>query len=418
MHPECPRCRGKNPSICGNKVCPILSRTSFAKSVNKKLKKDFSGQTPNVFVGRYGYPHVNIGLLSTEQYDHNDDSPFWVQKRYSIPSIVQLRTQLVNSRFKAHVKHSSRFGETVQETALSVKPVDIEVSLNKVPRLKTTFGQEVLPHGPAVELLHARVAGNVKSTPLIERVVGDVELKAKDAVGVLNKNFDEHQIVKLFSSANLGTEEKRKFVPTRWSITAVDDTIGLQLKQKVLELDDCANMVFIGQYFGNYFIVILAPGDFEFELNETFLPNSLWNAGDKVEYTTDYEGVANRTKYAHNCTGGYYAARLSLFRYFLQHKKQGRCIIIRVITPEYTVPLGVWVVREAVKKAFESNPVMTESFDASFLVAQKLIKNMFKFSLDSLQKQSYFLNKHAGRYVLHAKDGSKEGFQLALERFS
>jgi hypothetical protein len=368
-------------------------------------------------VGRFGYPHVNIGMLSTDQYAHNDDAQYWIQKKYSIPSIVQLRTQLINSRFKAHVRNESRFGQTIQETALSLKPVDVEVSLDKVPKLRTTFGQEVLPHGPAVSLLKARVTDNVRTTPLIERVAGDTDLKAKEAVGVLNKHLDEHQIVKLFSSANLGTEARRKFVPTRWSTTAVDDTIGLDIKQKVLEFDECENMVFAGEYFGNYFVVIFVPGDFEFELNETFLPDSLWNTGKKIEYTTDYEGVANRTKYARNCTGGYYAARLSVLRYMLRKKIQGRCLIIRVITPEYTVPLGVWVVREAVNKALMSNPVKTDSFDASFGVAQKLILNLFSFSLDSLREQSYFLNKAAGRYVLHRKDGSQEGFQLALERF-
>jgi len=64
-------------------------------------------------------------------------------------------------------------------------------------------------------------------------------------------------------------------------------------------------------------------------------------------------------------------------------KRQASVLVIRVITGEYFCPLGVWVVREATRKAMQSEPI--EFADASLMLkyASSLLKK--KFGLDASQ---------------------------------
>ena len=63
MNIRCIKCKGRDPSICGRTYCPIMVKIGAQKKVNIEAKQDFFGQSPNVFVGRFGYPEVNVGIL-------------------------------------------------------------------------------------------------------------------------------------------------------------------------------------------------------------------------------------------------------------------------------------------------------------------------------------------------------------------
>ena len=60
-----------------------------------------------------------------------------------------------------------------------------------------------------------------------------------------------------------------------------------------------------------------------------------------------------RKKYAKETSGGYYAARLPIVEKLQNMKRKGNVLVFRFITEEYSVPLGVWVVREATRKALK-----------------------------------------------------------------
>ena len=66
------------------------------------------------------------------------------------------------------------------------------------------------------------VNGNVRVDQRIEKAYYDKELKANDAVVQLyTKGVPVSRIQKSFSIGSFG--KTRRLVPTRWSITAVDD---------------------------------------------------------------------------------------------------------------------------------------------------------------------------------------------------
>ncbi|HLC66026.1 MAG TPA: hypothetical protein VJK52_00115, partial [Candidatus Nanoarchaeia archaeon] len=57
---------GKDQSLYGRLLYPLQLKLAAQQRVNQVAKQEFAGKTPNLFVGRYGYPNVNIGLLNVE----------------------------------------------------------------------------------------------------------------------------------------------------------------------------------------------------------------------------------------------------------------------------------------------------------------------------------------------------------------
>ena len=129
-------------------------RELFAKV--QSLDTSFaSNSPPAVFVGRFGYPHLNVGVLTPPQRAADawlyDAEAYWAQHGFSISQILQLRGSLINSRFKAPVKSartSERFLALSQEIAMAAKPVDVEIELQKKVRVQFDVDQILKPMGP------------------------------------------------------------------------------------------------------------------------------------------------------------------------------------------------------------------------------------------------------------------------------
>ena len=166
MNIRCIKCKGRDPSICGRTFCPIIAKISSQKKVNISAKQDFFGKSPNIFVGRFGYPDVNVGILSTEQYNHHDEPLLWSKENYDIASIIDLRSSLINSNFKTSItSFKDRLLDMSREISMAKDPVDVEVNLSKKPTFSLSFGQDVTPHGPSIMLKKARINDRPPTIP-------------------------------------------------------------------------------------------------------------------------------------------------------------------------------------------------------------------------------------------------------------
>ena len=83
-------------------------------------------------------------------------------------------------------------------------------------------------------------------------------------------------------------------------------------------------------------------------------------------------------------------------------KRQGTVVALRFITDDYTMPLGVWVTREAARKALEGKGIEFASKELMAEYVKKLVRR--KFNADA----SYLLD----RSVL--LKGMKEQRKLAM----
>lgn len=373
----CAICKGRK-LLCGRPTCPILERFRVAQSVEKKLNKRhlFGSSPPSIFVGEYGYPKVRIGPLvpPIEGNTSHLDSPLkWENK--TIKDILYYRSLLVmgETRADVSVRKSGRVLGEIQELAMSIRPVDSEVILKRKPVVKVVPSEFAPPLGPKAELLDFELTENPKIPRRTDYVVSD-ELKAEQAIMRLyNWGFDEYYIIRLLSAGLLGID--RKLVPTRWSITAVQDTIGKNLRREILSYPEInAYEVYFHEFLGNRYAVVLMPESYAFELLEVWLKGSLFGSAEP-QVLRDYEDFRGIKGYANETTGAYYAARLSVLEHLRKRRRQARIIVFREVTPAYYAPVGVWQIRVGVKKALENQIGRFETLNEALEAVRKFLEH-------------------------------------------
>ncbi len=389
----CLRCKGGR-LLCGKTRCPILLKKSVLKSIVPfpfdKSKRDveiFGASPPGIFVGHFNYPVVNIGpLIPFQEFNINlektenymlDAPELWFGK--SMEEIIRYRTSLVRNNFLSNVNYvkmgqkttpplkTLRLLETAQELAMASQPVDTESKLLNL-RFRVLMDNHSPPLGPTGKIENLRITENTKVHPKVEYCVSDTDLKAQDAITehlYFRGHVPEYTIRRIFSSGLLGEKQNRKLVPTRWAITAVDDIISKALIKEIKKFPEINDYrIFESSYLDNHFKILLFPGKFLYEMNEVWAAKSLWNPTYKPQIATDYEFYSGRKNYASNITGAYYAARKSVCEYLHSIKRQARVLIFREVFGGYVVPLGVWVIREAVKNAIvNTDPIIVDNFD-------------------------------------------------------
>ncbi len=397
MQIQCLKCKGRG--FCGRIYCPILAKSNaFFKIENKLGKQDFDSASPSVFVGRHNYPNLNVGILTPPENNEevwlHDAQTYWQEHNFQIQKIIQLRSDLINSRFKLEVRQSSKLLDISKEIAMAAKPVDVEINLKEKPKFQLNFPPYMLPQGPNAKLKQARITSNPKIPKIVEKAVDAQDLKAHNSIlSLYEHGFDENQLAKLLSTANLGLKTQRKLVPTRWAITAVDDIIAKRLISDIKTYEKEHYSLYFGSYLGNYYLALFLPEIWQYELFETYLPRSSWNISSEIQSMTDYEPYQGRKTYADQTGGGYYAARLPVLEKLSRLKKQASVLVLRFITGEYYCPLGVWVCRSATRKALNNKSLTFKDKDGMLKYVKEFIQNRFNFNANTLLNKSIILNK-------------------------
>jgi hypothetical protein len=365
----------------------------FLKSVPLMSSEDISGVSPpSVFIGRIGYPNVYAGPLvppvneDTSLYDLPE---LWFGR--SIDEIVGFRSLLVRGKRRVHVQKFEQAGKIVEQTrelALAENSVDIELNLTKKPRGFIFMDDDVQPFGPSAPIRDLRV-GNLRFDNRIEKAYYDTDLRATQAVLELySRGVMVTKIQRAFSVGAFGVEKNRRLVPTRWSITAVDDMISKALVEKVKtfpEINECR--IYESHYLDNIFEVLMIPGTWSYEAIEAWYPGTVWNPnGKSTMMFSDYEGNSGRTTYA-QIGGCYYSARLAVCEQLVKERRQATAIVLREARPGYIMPVGVWQVRENVRNAMRQKPFLFKTLGESL----KFISGRFEIPLRRWILQSELL---------------------------
>ena len=339
----CIKCKGK--LLCGLSHCPILEKyNSLRRTTSLISGKEFSGSSPpSVFVSWKNYPNVSIAPLAPPVIDEKNsflDSP---EQWFGLPleKIVSMREQLIQSNTKVFVEEAANPSYSLvnlQEIAMAAKPVELEIELKKKPVPRLSFHESIAPIGP---------------------------------------------VGKLLSAGTLGVKKNRKFVPTRWSIVAVEDNIGKDLIVKVKEFSKISEFqLFHSNYLDNDFWVLLLPNAWSFENLECWLPGGIWTAKAKrFHISQDHEFYNGRKTYASNITGAYYSARLGVLEYLQKIHKQAAAVVFREIGEGYSIPVGSWQILENVRHSFDSKPLVFYELPMVFEFLKRKLKVPIKFYL-------------------------------------
>ncbi len=344
----------------------ILSKwhETLSKYGNLYSSDSISGTSPpSVFVGSYNYPKVFVGPMVPPVHGDTSllDSPEnWKGK--SLEEIVNFRLNLIRGIQKIPIDQTEgRYIENLQEVAMSSKPIDSDLSFTKSTASNISIDGESAPFGPIGEIKSAKFSSTT-SEKSIEKIFYDKDLKAQDAIlNLYNSGIDISKIQKCFSIGMLG--QKRKLVPTRWSITATDDIISKSLQEEILDfslIDSCK--IFFYEHLGNLFSVVLFPHRWVYEMIEAWYSNGVLGFGSDSE---NARGIDHPPAIA----GAYFAAKLGVLEYLSEKKIQSGVVILREIRPEYAIPVGVWQVREGIREAMKQKPVIADSFDNALQLA-------------------------------------------------
>ncbi|MGC8670045.1 MAG: Nre family DNA repair protein [Candidatus Micrarchaeia archaeon] len=331
-------------------------------------KLNLAGSSPTeIFIGNYGYPKVFIGPMVPP--DFGDTSLLATPERWTymkIEDIVDMRSRLVRGKYQTNVRNveSGRIEEMVRELALAERSAESELEFAKKPMVRLVLRDEVQPFGPSAEIKHFELY-NIKADRKLESLNMDYDASAKDAIVELyNRNVEISRIQRGFSAGLFGLKNNRRFVPTRWGITAVDDIISRENLKTVKDMEPVDTIyAYYNSALDNRWLIFFIPGNWQYESIEAWYPNTIWNEdSSKISIYSSYEPFEGRKDYA-EIGGCYYAARVAVSEKLLMLKRQAVVLILREVHEGYVMPVGVWNVREHVRQTLQTEPIILNNFD-------------------------------------------------------
>ena len=356
-----------------------------------------SGSTPpSVFVGSYGYPKVMVGPMVPPV--HGDTSICDSPERWGglkLGDIVGMRLGMVRGvkQVRVDAGDPDRYVCSLQEVAMSSRPLESDIAFDggvaglrfHAPAAPTAdadgaggrAGQDDedasdgspaygsapsdirTPYGPVGVVRSARFSNVGAPSRQIQNTYYDKDMMASDAIfSLYDSGVAMSDIQRCLSMGMLG--RKRRLVPTKWGITAADSVISSRLLADVACNDIIdSHRIFWYAHLGNIFAVVLFPHRWVFELIEAWwhMPEDGRDetkgaavARRMVGFGSDWE-TARKRRSPINTAGAYYAAQLAVLEYLVANGLQAGALVLREITPEYAVPVGVWQVRQGVRAA-------------------------------------------------------------------
>jgi hypothetical protein len=329
--------------------------TAGMKMASVDVGKELDGSSPpSVFIGSWNYPNVLAGPMVTPVIGDTSimDTPeSWIPANTTQEEIIGYRLNMVRGKRPVRVADvGSSFVEKLQEISLSATSLRSEVNFKSAPSGASLSGDHT-PYGPSAPMERFEIEGGSWNRDL-EKAYYDTDLKASDAIVDLHRKDVPFSVMqKALSTGSMGLGRARRLVPTRWSITAVDTTIGNALRQKVAA-NPIIDTVRVHEFdsLNNHYSVLLLPTGWQYEWMEAFLRI----IGNEELIFADYEG--HRGKHEYSKVGGcYYSCRMAVLEALHREGKQAGAIILREAYRGY-VPLGVFNVRENVRHALLGPP--------------------------------------------------------------
>lgn len=327
-----------------------LTQNTQMKSV--KVGKDLEGSTPpSVFIGRWSYPKVYAGpMMTTIKGDSSmyDSPENWLGENKTQDEIINYRLNLVRGKQIVRIDDlDNPLIDKLTDISLAKTSTDSEAIFGKTPT-GSSLSEDTEPHGPSAVLEEFNIDA-VKWDHKLEKSYYDTDLKARDAIMYLHdKDIPFSNMQKAFSVGAFGLKNKRKLVPTRWSITACDTAIADELLKEVRHYPTIDSYRVYKYYsLHNKYIIILMPTEWQYEWTESFIKLM----SDEELIFSDYELNSGKKEYS-SVGGCFYTAKMAVLEYLSEIKKQAGLIILREAYHGY-VPLGVFNVRENIRSAMK-----------------------------------------------------------------
>lgn len=337
------KCGGRK-LLCGLRRCPIEDRVAaFKIALRKSWGLEVFGSTPPAaVVGEAGWPAVSVyfgeppDVFGEEARFYDDPTSMW---GLPLEEIARRRSYMAFGVRRA--KSPWELGE-LPYVFISAKPVDVEMRFAKAPLPQIRFDLFEKPMGPRAPLERARVVENPSVPPPLDRLIWDDVSASEAAVELYARGVDIYIIQRAFSLGLLGARHRRRLVPSRWGITAVDVAVGNWLAGRVRTLPEVGGILYgYGEYLDNRYLVAVVPGPLRFVYLER------WQSGGEVAEILVKEDVRGARS---AMDGGFEAARVALLEKLASMGRRGSVAVVRWIGEGYYVSVGNWQIRETVRR--------------------------------------------------------------------
>ncbi len=376
----CVKCKGYK-RLCGLPRCPLLERYyAQVRAARLAGKGEVEGYTPpSAIVGEEGYPKVNVFYMvppgTPRSHAYYYEAPReWALRGESLEAILRLRSSLVAGVVKVEAGDPWKLYEKeLSLAAVSEKPVESEVVLEKPPQPRLRFDAVVKPVGPSSPAREVRIGENPRPPRPLEKLLWDDALAAEALWEAYRGGVDIYSLQRALSLGLLGRLRSRKLVPTRWAITAVDDTVSRLLRRRIKDYKPLDSVeVYEWEHLGNRYVIVLYPGGGWFEWIEVWHPFTPWTrgAGRPVVWRVT-ETPRGRVS---AIDGGFSAARIAVLEYMEAVRRRADVLILREVYPSYYAPVGNWQIREGVRLALSSKPIKFQDLGEAIAYALSKLK--------------------------------------------
>src|SRR5207253_6412457 len=229
--------------------------------------------------------------------------------------------------------------------------IETEMWFTKKPTLVSPFSARAPPSGPSADLTRVDLTSNPSVPRRVDDLVSDTDLRAGEAVTDLyDHGITQSQITRVFSVGLLGTKDRRRLVPTEWSITAVDDILAKGL------VDEVRGLPWIPEFevtnasgLANNVAILLFPQAFMFEGLEA------WNLEANPTPAHDHEFAGGRTRYPDQIAGAYHATRLPVLEHLASRRRQAGAIVFMEVYDDWC-PSASGAIASSRGRPSERNP--------------------------------------------------------------
>lgn len=330
----------------------VQKKQVFSKPFNLVIEKKY----PSLLIGP--------GIFEKKEDVILNDPKKWIfEKKYKIENIRRKQIFAYKDYLKKEATFKKKEIEDIQWLVKSKKETELEINLNKKQNyLKDSI---IGLNNKANNFEKIKIVENIKVEKYIDKITSDSQLKANEAIIELyKKTKDVYKIEQLLSMGLLGLKKNRVFVPTRWSITSIDEALAKNDFNEIKNSPKIDSIKFFKYtFYDNIFYIFLIPGPWKFEMIETI---------EKQIVSQDFEFNNLRKDYAYNVTGAYYAARQVVLEKLKKINRSACVLIVREISKDYKSK-GVWVIRESVFNAFEKENNLSDILEIiNFLEKEKL----------------------------------------------
>ena len=337
----------------------FLSKTKQAfydelKNAQKSFTptKELEGYGGSAIVGEKNYPHLSTHNISNEQKQASFMNTSNIVKKPYEEIFKSKAKNVLGSTNPVYIKKPQQ--KIVQELSniyKAKKPTQFSSEFEKQIQFTKIVTSKVAGiMGGQNNLVKLESTHNPSTSNKIEKYSQE-DVKSKEAIiSLYEKGINEHQIINLLALGEFGISYNKKLVPTKWAISAYDQTIEKYLHKKILD-NPLLNNYEIYHYSdkGNHFYIILLPEPFSAEIVES------WDNIVERDYVRD-DNILHKKE--PETAGGFWATKCGVHEHLHKRKKQASYISLRHIQ-DYEIPLGVVFVRECVREALSKEPVFS-----------------------------------------------------------